>query len=201
MNRIQRVSPGLALALWASAAAAQSDIPESIRHLLAPQLTRKPSTPMLVVEARGDPRIVGGRAFGLLFQLYYTIPETPKGPQQAAPRARWPVSLDQPRASWVGLYALPVPGAVTKLPPHTAPDGLKATLSTWEYGDVAEVLHVGPYEEEEPTLDRLQTFARQHGYELSGDHEEEYIRGPTMAGPGDPTRYLTILRYRVRKVP
>jgi hypothetical protein len=41
---------------------------------------------MLVVEAKGDPSVMGGQAFGLLFQLYYRIPETPKGPQQAAQR-------------------------------------------------------------------------------------------------------------------
>jgi hypothetical protein len=27
----------------------------------------------------------------------------------------------------------------------------------------------------------------------------EYLRGLTMAGPGDPAQYLTILRYRVTK--
>jgi len=89
---------------------------------------------MLVVEAKGDPLTVGGRAFGLLFQLYYQIPETPKGQQQAAPRARWPIGFEQPRSDWIGLYALPVPDGVGVLPEHTAPPGLKAMLTTWELG-------------------------------------------------------------------
>ena len=70
-------------------------------------------------------------------------------------------------------------------------------LTTWEYGEVAEVLHIGPYDREEPTLQRLREFVQVEGYALVEEHEEEYIRGPTMAGPGDPEQYLTILRYRV----
>jgi hypothetical protein len=30
-------------------------------------------------------------------------------------------------------------------------------------------------------------------------HEEEYISGPSQSGKGDPEKYVTILRYRVRK--
>jgi hypothetical protein len=41
-------------------------------------------------------------------------------------------------------------------------------------------------------------FVRTQDYEVAGDHEEEYLRGPTMAGPGNPAEYLTVLRYRVR---
>jgi hypothetical protein len=156
---------------------------------------------MLVVEAKGDPRTAGATAFGLLFQLYYRIPETPKGPQQAAPRARWPIEFDQPREDWVGLYAMPVPESVTELPQHAAPEGLQAMLTTWEYGEIVEILHIGPYDQEQPTLQRLQHFAQEKGYVLAEVHEEEYIRGPTMAGPGDPEKYITILRYRVVRPP
>jgi hypothetical protein len=192
---------GVAGALVVSAARllGQEPIPPQFAHLTSPQLVTRPAERMLVVEARGDPRLVGGRAFGLLFQLYYQIPETPKGPQPSAPRARWPVAFDQPREQWIGLYALPIPEAVTTLPAHTAPEGLRAVIGTWEYGPTVEVLHVGPYDQEAPTVQRLQEFAEANGYLLSAEHEEEYIRGPTMAGPGDPARYLTILRYRVTK--
>jgi hypothetical protein len=154
---------------------------------------------MLVVEAQGDPKTVGPRAFGLLFQLYYRIPETPKGPGQAAPRARWPVGFDKPRSEWVGYYAMPVPDSVMALPEHVAEPGLTAKLSVWEYGQTAEILHIGPYDEEEPALQRLRDHAEALGYVLTGEHEEEYIRGPTMSGPGNPEEYVTILRYGVTR--
>jgi len=167
--------------------------------LLEPRITSRPAETMLVVEATGDPNQIGGRAFGLLFQLYFSIPATPKSSPPPIPRARWPADLSTPAAGWTGQYALPVPDEVPALPAHMAPVGMQASIETWDYGEVAEILHVGPYDAEQPTLDRLHAFVDAEGYELFGGHEEEYLRGPTMAGPGDPAAYLTLLRYRVRK--
>jgi len=189
----------LAMALLSTPVGAQTDIPPELEALIVPRITSRTTDKMLVVEAKGDPTTVGGRAFGLLFQLYYQIPETPKGPQQAAPRARWPIDFERPRSEWIGLYALPVPEHVSVVPEHTAPTGFQARISEWEYGEVAEVLHVGPYDREEPTVQRLMEYAEAEGYVVAGEHEEEYIRGPTMSGPGDPDQYLTILRYRVAR--
>jgi hypothetical protein len=72
-------------------------------------------------------------------------------------------------------------------------------VSTWEYGEVAEILHLGPYNREEPTMQRLKEFIREQGYVIVGGHEEEYIVGPTPGEKGDPEIYMTIIRYRVRK--
>ena len=167
--------------------------------LKEPTITTKKNQQMLEVEAMGDPNIIGAKAFGLLFQLYYTMQETPKGPMQAAPRARWPAFAHTPKSEWTGFYALPVPESITELPQYTAQEGLKATLTKWEYGEVAEILHIGPYDKEEPTVKRLIDFIKEQGYQIVGDHEEEYIKGPTMHGKGDPEKYLTIIRYQVKK--
>jgi hypothetical protein len=165
-----------------------------------PAITTKPDQRMLVVRVQGDPNQVGGEAFGLLFKLYFRIKGVAKGPKQPAPRARWPVSLDVAPSEWVGHYALPVPNQVAEIPEHEAGEGLEVELATWEYGEVAEILHVGPYSEEEPTIERLHTFIEDSGYEIVGDHEEEYLRGPGMplirVRPED---YYTIIRYQVRK--
>jgi hypothetical protein len=165
-------------------------------NLKEPKISTKKDQKMLVVEAKGDPNIMGGQAFGLLFQLYYRINETPK-PLRDFPRARWPQSLQTPKAEWIGLYALPVPETVTQLPPHQEPNGIKASLAIWEYGEVAEILHLGPYSKEEPTLRRLQKFIDQQGYTIIDGHEEEYIIGPESRE--NPEEYITILRYRVQK--
>jgi hypothetical protein len=180
-------------------ALAQDPALEQIEHLKEPRIYERPAERMLVVTASGDPNVVGAAAFGLVFQLYFSIPETPKASGFQFPRARWPASLDTPKTGWVGRYALPVPQAVAALPEHQAPEGLVASLDEWEYGEVAEILHIGPYTEEAPTIERLLAFVRASGYVTLAGHEEEYVRGPTMSGPGEPERYLTILRYRVRK--
>lgn len=179
--------------------AAQDPALAQVEHLREPRISARPDEWMLVVTARGDPNTVGAAAFGLVFQLYFSIPETPKGAGLEFPRARWPESLDEPKTDWVGRYALPVPRTVTGLPAHQASPDLVASLEEWEYGEVAEILHIGPYTEEAPTLERLREFVRAAGYVTEGGHEEVYVRGPTMTGPGDPQRYLTILRYLVRR--
>ena len=175
--------------------------PEKLAHLLQPRITTLPATAVLQVTAKGDPNAVAGRAFGLLFKTYFRIPGVPRmGPGVPAPRARWPVPEGQPRTEWVGTYALPVPATVTALPAGAEAGGLRVELSRWEYGEVAEILHVGAYSEEAPTIERLNRFIEQSHHAVAGEHEEEYVKGPGLFGRGDPRRYLTIIRRRVRPV-
>jgi effector-binding domain-containing protein len=94
---------------------------------------------------------------------------------------------------------MPVPDSVATVPPGKAEDGLEVALTTWDYGDVAEILHVGPYSEEDATIGRLKAFIADQGYEIAGLHEEEYLRGPGMLFAGDPRSYLTFIRYPVRR--
>ena len=170
-------------------------------YLKEPQVRILPDLKVLQVEAKGDPEVMGGQAFGLLFKTYFQLKGVPKGPDQPAPRARWPLALDTPKDQWVGRYAMPVPDSVDSLPSQEAGEsGLRVTLTTWEYGDVAEILHVGPYDREEPTIAKLTEFIKECGYEIVGDHEEEYLKGPGMFSKGNPDKYLTIIRYRVKKV-
>ena len=168
-------------------------------HLKDPQVSTKENQKMLVVETKGDPNIVGKKAFGMLFKLYYKIKGTPKGPGRYAPRARWQKSLDVPKSEWVGLYAMPVPENTIELPEYETEPELTVSLEKWEYGEVAEILHIGPYNKEEPTIKRLLDFVNEQGYTIIGDHEEEYLKGPTMFSKGNPEEYVTIIRYRVRK--
>jgi hypothetical protein len=169
-------------------------------YLKDPQVRILPDLKVLQVEAKGDPGVVGGQAFALLFKTYFQLKGVPKGPKQPAPRARWPLALDTPKGEWIGRYAIPVPESINALPSQgEGTPGLRVELTTWEYGDVAEVLHVGPYDKEEPTIARLKQFIKDCRYEIVGDHEEEYLRGPGMFGKGNPKKYLTIIRYRVKK--
>ena len=166
---------------------------ESLRQ---PRISTMASQRMLVVELIGDPNQVGGKAFGALFKTFYQLKGVPKGGPPPAPRARWPLSLDTPKAEWVGVYGMPIPAGVEDLPEKADP---LVKIGTWDYGTVAEILHVGPYNEEAPTVGRLMAFISQNGYQVIGEHEEEYLRGPGMFGKGDPREYYTIIRYRVTK--
>lgn len=165
--------------------------------LKQPRITNMPDRKMLVVMAKGDPNVVGSKAFGLLFRTYYKIPNAPKA-IALAPRARWVGDMNV-KSTWTGYYALPVPEATTQIPATDTGQGLTIELATWAYGDVAEILHVGPYNAETPTIEKLHQFIRSQGYRIVGEHEEEYIKGPGMFFRGDPVGYYTIIRYRVAK--
>lgn len=174
--------------------------PAQFEHLKQPQVHVMPDQKVLVVETKGDPTMIGGEAFSLVFKTYFKLKGVPKNPRNLAPRARWPLSLDTPKEQWIGRYAMPVPESVSSLPDEAqGASGLRAELTTWQYGEVAEILHVGPYEREESTIRRLTDFIRDNGYVIAGDHEEEYIKGPGIFSSGDPEKYLTIIRYRVKK--
>ena len=168
--------------------------------LKEPRITTMKDQKVVVVEAKGNPNEVGEKAFGLLFKTYFKLKDVPKWSKQPAPRARWSISPDTPQSEWVGLYAMPVPENITGLPEYKAETGLKMELSTWEYGEVAEILHIGRYDKEEPTIEKLKTFIKDSGYEIIGDHEEEYLKGPGMFFKGNPEKYYTIIRYRVKEV-
>jgi len=171
---------------------------KAYEFLKQPRLTTLPDQKMLVVTAAGDPNTVGNKAFGLLFKTFYKIPDVPTRTRQA-PRARWVGDNMNTKSSWTGYYALPVPAQTQKLPDLQAEPGLKIELTTWPYGEVAEILHIGPYAEETTAIDLLHRFIQNQGYRIIGEHEEEYIKGPGMFFAGDPKGYYTIIRYRVTK--
>ncbi len=168
--------------------------------LVEPRIATLADQPVVQVRAEGDPNVVGSDAFGLLYEAYYSLDGVPRGPGQPAPRARWPVGADVASEDWIGLYAMPVPADVEELPPLESESALSAELTTWSYGEVAEILHKGPYDEETPTIDRLKQFIADSGYEIVGLHEEEYLRGPGMFLPVSPDDYYTIIRYKVSKL-
>ncbi|MFC2165632.1 hypothetical protein ACFLT2_11630 [Acidobacteriota bacterium] len=154
-----------------------------------PQISKKPNQKMLVVEAKGDPSVVTKEAFTKLFSTYFKLP----GAKMAAPRARWLADFTGPREDWVGFYALPLPESVTSLP-----DGMEGVkIDEWEYGEVAEILHIGAYSEEAPNIEKLHKFITAQGYVIAGPHEEEYLKGPGMVA--DPSEYWTIIRNKVVK--
>lgn len=155
-----------------------------------PQIRKMPEkVKMLVVEKKGDPNGVAGMAFSTLFSTFFSLP----GVKMAPPRARWLNQPSDPRNEWIGLYALPLPDSVISLQPQV--EGVK--IDYWQYGEVAEILHIGAYSEEPPTIEKLFAFISEQGYEIAGPHEEEYLKG-AESGP-DASKYMTIIRYQVRK--
>jgi hypothetical protein len=61
-------------------------------------------------------------------------------------------------------------------------------------GPAAQVMHVGPYAEEGPTIERLHAFIAEQGYERAGKHHEIYLGDPRRSAP---EKLKTIVRQPI----
>lgn len=67
-------------------------------------------------------------------------------------------------------------------------------LERLEEGRCAQVLHVGPYSDEGPTIEQLHAFVAEPGYALTGRHDEVYLGDPRRTAP---ERLRTVIRQPV----
>ncbi len=156
-------------------------------HLKEPKISTKPNQNMLVADVKGVPEEVSGPAIGKLYKFVYKYKDPNQPPVL---RARW--QFDDKNNVAAGQYGIPIKAGI-----KVDQDGVKSEV--WEYGTVAEILHIGSYDIEKPTVDRLTKFISDNGYRIVGDHEEEYVKGPGMIFKGNPDNYRTIIRYRIEK--
>jgi hypothetical protein len=70
----------------------------------------------------------------------------------------------------------------------------RVRLERFAEGRCAQVLHVGPYSEEGPTVAALHAFIAANDCALTGRHHEIYLGDPRRTAPG---RLRTILRQPV----
>ena len=68
-------------------------------------------------------------------------------------------------------------------------------LERWREGPSIQIMHVGPYADEPATLDKMDAFADEHGYEFDGRHHEIYIGDPNRS---KPENLKTVLRHPVK---
>jgi hypothetical protein len=180
-----------------------------------PVVVRVPALKYLMITGRGDP--AKGKEFGEAVQALYTLAytlkfsgkpgsrqrEMPVLPLEAlwwmAGRKGW--STKAPRSTWRWQAMLAMPGFVTEamlakarkdaLAKKPMPSLRKVHLKVWKEGRCAQVLHVGPYAAEGPTIKRLHEFIRERGHRLAGRHHEIYLSDP---GRTSPKNLKTILR-------
>ena len=161
-----------------------------------PQILEIPPQKMAVVNGKGAPDKVFPEFMPALYGSVYTLKFGLK--KKGLPtfkvsglRARYPDAHLVPMEEWTHIIGLPVPEDTNSLPQKVA--DVEVKLETWDYGTVAQILHLGAYEQEGPAVERLQKFIEESGYEIAGLHEEEYLTRP------DAKVDKTIIRYPIRK--
>ena len=161
-----------------------------------PQILEMPPQKMAVVRAKGAPDKVFAEFMPALYGSVYTLKFDLK--KKGLPtfkvsglRARYPDAHIVPKEQWTHIIGLPSPEDTTSLPQKVP--GIEVKIETWEYDTVGQILHVGPYDQEGPNIERLHKFIEENGYEIAGVHEEEYLTTP------DAKVQKTIIRYVVRR--
>ncbi len=174
----------------------------------------------LMIDGKGAPESAGyARAVQALFAVSYTMKFiTKKGPKAldygvmpleglwwADDMAHFSTARDKSQWQWRMMIRQPdfiteadiaialEAAAKKKSPPDTS--GLR--LKTFTEGPCAQILHIGPFEAEGPTIERLHKGIEAAGGQLSGKHHEVYLSDIRRAAP---EKWRTILRqpYTVR---
>jgi hypothetical protein len=69
-------------------------------------------------------------------------------------------------------------------------------LEEFEEGLCVQIMHIGPYDSEPETVDKLHAFASENGYALHHNHHEIYIGNPLRA---KPEKLNPVLRHPVSR--
>ncbi|HPN39491.1 MAG TPA: GyrI-like domain-containing protein [Melioribacteraceae bacterium] len=67
----------------------------------------------------------------------------------------------------------------------------------FDEGACAQIMHIGSYATEEPTVEKLHKTIKKAGYKLSGKHHEIYLSDPRKTAP---EKLKTIIRQPIEKV-
>ena len=200
------------------------DVKRAYRELSAPSardfaMVDVPLMRYLAVDGHGDPNTAPayGEALEALFPVAYALKFRSKqagrdfavAPLEGLWRADDPaafVARDKAAWSWTMLIAQPdwiddalVAEAVAAVRAKGDRPALGLVhLRELHEGPSAQILHVGPYDDEAPTLARLHgEWMPQHGLTFAGDHHEIYLSDARRTAP---EKLRTILRQPVRPI-
>jgi hypothetical protein len=186
-----------------------------------PQLVEVPEFKYLMIDGRGDPSSVPEFAEKIqaLYGLAYTMKFMLKQDRQAAidfvvpPLSglwcadditafqsgrknewQWTLMILQPDAVTLELLEKAKAKLAAKKP---TPFIAQVELKLLHEGSAVQILHIGPYSAEGPTIGRLHDFMKEQGYTFNGRHHEIYLGDPRRC---QPEKLKTIIRQPVRKI-
>jgi hypothetical protein len=182
-----------------------------------PSFVDVPELPFLMADGAGDPNTAPAYAeavqalYTVAYTLRFALKRRPDGldaPVLPLEGLWWADDLsvflggDRAAWRWTMLIRLPeqagtgdVAGALDEVRRKKNLPGFdRVRLERFAEGRAAQVLHVGPYSAEGPTIERLHRFIADSGHGLAGRHHEIYLTDPRRTASEKPR---TILRQPV----
>jgi hypothetical protein len=182
-----------------------------------PAFVDVPDLPFLMVDGHGDPNTAPAYtgAVQAIYSIAYTIrfalkrrPDPVDAPVMPLEGLWWTPDMStfstEDKSAWDWTMMITVPELVTaevvedaraaaaRKRPGALLDAVR--LERFAEGCCAQVLHIGPYSAEGPTVAALHAFIAENGYALAGKHHEIYLGDPRRSAP-DTLR--TIVRQPV----
>ncbi len=177
-----------------------------------------PKLTYLMVDGVGDPNTskTFQEAVEALYSLSYTLKFTLKKSPRAIDYGVMPLEglwwADDPRVfheadkstwKWTAMIVQPdvigkaeIAAAFDQVRKKKNPAALdRVRFETLEEGPSAQVLYLGPFSDEGPTIQRMHDFIHAAGKDLYGKHHEIYLSDPRRTAP---EKLKTILRQPMR---
>ncbi len=195
------------------------DFKKEMRNLYAPPTKKAvtvdvPELTFLMVDGSGDPNtsIEYRDAVGALYSLSYGLKFAVKNGGEQVDFAVMPLeglwwsqdpsifSMER-KDKWLWTAMIMQPKYVTRVlfeetlaqvDKKKPSDSLKKVkLATFREGPSAQIMYVGPYSAEGPTISGLHAFISENGHTLTGKHHEIYLGNPERTSPD---KLKTIIR-------
>ena len=199
------------------------DLRKELKHLYNPsakafQLIDVPSMQFVMIDGEGDPNTA--ESFRLAMEALYTVSYTLKFGLKKNQGVDYPVMpleglwwaddmelfSQEKKAEWKWTLMIMHPDVVSKklfksaVEQVEAKKGLPALgglrLERFREGKSAQILYLGPYADEGPTIVRMHAFIRESGYMPEGKHHEIYLGDPRRSAP---EKLKTVIRQPVKR--
>lgn len=173
----------------------------------------------LMIDGKGAPEGVRyAQCIEALFAVSYTMKFIIKKGPHAIDYAVMPLeglwwaddmahfSTDRDKSQWLWTMMIRQPDFITQkdinaameaaAKKKTSPNLEGLRFETFIEGPCAQILHIGPFEDEGPTIEHLHNEIEATGHTLSGKHHEIYLSDIRRAAP---EKWRTILRQPISR--
>ena len=195
------------------------DFKKELSKLYKPSRTKVefvevPQLSFLMIDGHGDPNTstAYAQAIECLYAVSYNLKFMVKKGKHAIDYAVMPLEglwwvedmreFDQDKKDdWLWTAMIMQPDFITEEMVAEAKDVVKLKkdpaalpllkFKSFQEGNCAQIMHIGPFSEEGPTIQKVHDYIRSQGFELCGKHHEIYLSDIRRAAPD---KWKTIIR-------
>ncbi len=203
---------------------AKIDLKKELKHLYKPSKAKftivdVPEMNFLMIDGHGDPNTaseyqqVVEALYAVAYAVKFALKENPETDDYVVPPLEglwWVEDMAEfgleDKGAWDWTMMIMQPGWVTPEIVEAAKEKAaakkdlpalpKMRFAPYHEGLSAQIMYVGPYADEGPTIARLHDFAHEQGHELRGKHHEIYLSDPRRTAP---EKLKTVIRQPIGK--